>query len=147
MKNCQNCGKPIERDNAHGDYCSIKCRDSYLKKPKGSKPLEANEVLDDSTKSYNYHLSGDLNIELIEKAIETKTVIVLTPRRSHTIKGIPVRFDSNIYRIYIDTGRDIESVLLKEIGHFSFPKTLFQIESSDKIAENVKDLAEAMLKK
>jgi len=67
----------------------------------------------------------DLNIELIQKALETNTEIVLVPRRSHTIKGIPVRYDSDTYRIYMDTGRNIESVLLSEIGLFSFPKELY----------------------
>ena len=136
MKNCQNCGKQIERDNAHGDYCSKKCRELFFKEPKGAKPLEANEkVFGDSTNPLTTEqkqtatIPYDLNVELIQKAIETKTTISLQPRRSHTIKGIPIRCDSNTLRVYVDTGRDIESVLLSEIGHFSFPKTLLQIEN------------------
>jgi hypothetical protein len=125
MKNCKNCGKPLLID-AKLDFCSKNCVDAFKQEPKGAKPLEANEkveikVLKDSTIPY------DLNIELIQKAIETQTTIMLQPRRSHIIRNIPLRYDLNTLRVYVDTGRDIESVLLSEIGHFSFPKTLLQI--------------------
>jgi len=77
--------------------------------------------------------SRDLNIQLIQEALKRGTEIILIPRRSHTIKGIPVRYDPDTYRIYIDTGRNIETVLLGEIGHASFPRELYramQIEES-----------------
>ena len=67
----------------------------------------------------------DTNIELVQKAIETKTEIILIPRRSHTVKGIPIEFDKSTMRIYIDTGKFVESILLSEVGHFAFPKTLY----------------------
>ena len=69
--------------------------------------------------------SRDLNIQLIQEALRTRTEIILIPRRSHTIKGIPVRYDPDTYRIYIDTSRNIETVLLGEIGHASFPRELY----------------------
>ena len=69
--------------------------------------------------------SRDLNIQLIQEALKTRTEIILFPRRSHAIKGIPIRYDTDTYRIYIDTGRNIETVLLREIGHASFPRELY----------------------
>lgn len=75
--------------------------------------------------SHNTRTSRDLNIQLIQEALKTRTEIILIPRRSHTIKGIPVRYDTDTYRIYVDTGRNIETVLLGEIGHASFPRELF----------------------
>jgi len=71
--------------------------------------------------------SRDLNIQLIQEALKRGTEIILIPRRSHTIKGIPVRYDTDTYRIYIDTGRNIETVLLGEIGHASFPRELYRV--------------------
>jgi len=76
--------------------------------------------------SDNNRTSRDLNIQLIQEALKTRTEIILIPRRSHTIKGIPVRYDTDTYRIYVDTGRNIETVLLGEIGHASFPRELYQ---------------------
>jgi hypothetical protein len=70
----------------------------------------------------------DTNIELIQRALETRTEITLTPRRSHTIRGIPLEFDFHTLRVYIDTGRAIESVLISEIGHFSFPRELWNLK-------------------
>jgi hypothetical protein len=76
--------------------------------------------------SDNNRTSRDLNIQLIQEALKTKTEIILIPRRSHTIKGIPVRYDTDTYRIYVDTGRNIETILLGEIGHTSFPRELYR---------------------
>lgn len=67
----------------------------------------------------------DLNIQLILKALKTQTEITLIPRRSHAIKGIPINYDKNTYRVYLDTGTNIETVLLREVGHFVFPRELF----------------------
>jgi hypothetical protein len=67
----------------------------------------------------------DTNVLLIQKAIETKTQIILTPRRSHTIKGIPLSFEQDTLRVYIHTGKNVESVLISEIGSFSFPVELW----------------------
>jgi hypothetical protein len=67
----------------------------------------------------------DTNVLLIKKAIETKTEIMLIPRRSHTIKGIPLSFEENTLRVYVHTGKNVESVLISEIGSFSFPVELW----------------------
>jgi len=72
-------------------------------------------------------LSQDTNVLLIQKAIETKTRIILVPRRSHTIKGIPLSFEENTLRVYVNTGKNIESVLISEIGSFSFPVELWNM--------------------
>ena len=115
VKQCLNCGKPISDDRT---FCDRKCWREYRKK---QGIVEEKEI----------PKSLDLNIELIQKALETKTEIKLVPRRSHTIKGIPVRFDNDTYRIYVDTGRFIESVLLKEIGCFIFPKELCDVTEDE----------------
>lgn len=72
-------------------------------------------------------MSDDKNILLIKKAIETKTRIILVPRRSHTIKGIPLDFNESTLRIYVNTGGNVETILLAEVGHASFPVELWQI--------------------
>ena len=120
-KNCQNCGKPIET----GSFCSEECGKAYHREPKGAKPLDVNNIafLTDKQKEA-ITTSQDFNANLILKAVETKTEITLFPRRSHTIRGIPILYDSNTCRVYVNTGRTIETVLLSEIGHFSFPLTL-----------------------
>jgi len=71
----------------------------------------------------------DRNVELIQKAIETKTEITLIPRRSHTVKGVPLELVLSTLRVYVDTGESVESVLLSEVGHFSFPKKLYDTNS------------------
>jgi hypothetical protein len=72
-------------------------------------------------------MTKDTNILLIQKAIENRTEIILIPRRSHAIKGIPLSFEENTLRIYINTGKDVETVLLSEIGHGSFPVELWNM--------------------
>jgi len=84
----------------------------------------------------DYRTSFDLNILLIQEALKTRTEIILIPRRSHTIKGIPVRYDTDTYRIYIDTGRNIETILLREIGHTSFPRELYRAISKKESTQN-----------
>lgn len=69
----------------------------------------------------------DTNVLLIRKATETKTEIMLIPRRSHTIKGIPLSFEENTLRIWIDTGKNVESVLISEVCFFSFSKELWNM--------------------
>jgi hypothetical protein len=82
-------------------------------------------------------MSEDINIVLIKKAIETKTEIILIPRRSHTVKGIPINFESNILRVWVNTGKSVESVLISEIGHFSFSVELWNLlDSKEKIKSN-----------
>ena len=125
---CHNCGKKIES----GLYCSEICNKLYNREPKGAKPLEAQEERNKPVQLNNQLENSDLNIDLILKAIETKTQITLTPRRTHTVKGIPVRFDADTYRVYVDTGRYVESVLLREIAHYAFPKTLFNDDSQER---------------
>jgi hypothetical protein len=72
-------------------------------------------------------LSQDTNVFLIQKAIETKTKIILTPRRTHTIKGTPINFEENTLRVYVNTGKNVESVLISEVAHFSFPVELWDM--------------------
>lgn len=79
----------------------------------------------------------DINILLMKKAIELKRQIVIIPRRSHTIKGIPINFEEDILRIWVNTGKNIESVLFSEIGHFSFDVELWNMIEQNKI--EVKD--------
>jgi len=74
--------------------------------------------------------SDDENITMIKKAIATRTKIILTPRRSHTIRGIPKKFNDQTLRIYIETDKTIETVLLKEIAHYTFPKELWDSDST-----------------
>ena len=88
----------------------------------------------------------DLNIHLILKALETRTEITLIPRRSHAIKGIPVNYDKNTYRIYLDTGTSIETVLLREVGHFVFPRELFDEINNGEFSFSPKQQAEEINK-
>ena len=72
-------------------------------------------------------MSQDMNILLMKKAIEVQKEVIIIPRRSHTIKGIPINFEDNILRVWINTGKSIESVLYSEIGHFSFSVELWNM--------------------
>ena len=104
-------------ENKH--YCNEECLRKSIDIKKANKKEELTDI----------DISQDLNIHLILKAIETKTEITLIPRRTHTIKGIPLRFDSNTLRVYVNTGKSLDSVLLSEIGHFSFPMSLLQTDN------------------
>lgn len=73
------------------------------------------------------------NLLLIKKAIELKKQVTLIPRRSHAIKGIPVNFEENILRVWVNTGKDIESILLSEISHFSCSVELWDLIEHDNI--------------
>ena len=88
----------------------------------------------------------DFNVALIIKAIETKTEIILYPRRSHTIKGIPFRLDRNTARIYVTNGNTVESILLSEIGHFLFPAKLIDGEVFQTPKEQAEEIAEILRK-
>jgi len=116
-KQCKNCGKDIPDTLT---FCNRECWREYRKK-KGivERDKDGQKIFKDI--SLDTIKSQDFNIELIKKALETETEIILIPRRSYKIKGIPIRLESNTLRIYVNTGRAIESVLLSEIGHFSFP--------------------------
>jgi hypothetical protein len=84
----------------------------------------------------------DTNVELIQRAIETETEITLIPRRSHTLRGVPIQFDHNTLRIHIDTGKEIASILISEIGCFYFPKDLWNLKiksDAEKRAESATD--------
>ena len=120
MNKCRNpeCGKAIpDKQN----YCSEDC----LRRHMEIKQEQKNSVdsLTDKQKEA-MTTSKDFNLNLILKAVETKTEITLHPRRSHTIRGIPILYDSSTCRVYVNNGKTIESILLSEIGHFSFPLTL-----------------------
>jgi hypothetical protein len=119
MNKCKNpeCGKAIA-DNKN--YCNEDCLRRHLEiKKEAKKPLtdEQKEVMT---------TSHDFNLKLILKAVATNTEITLFPRRSHTIRGMPILYDPTTCRIYINTGKTIETVLLSEIGHFSFPSALLE---------------------
>ena len=112
------CNKDLPID-FKGHYCNEECLRKSIDIKKANKKEELTDI----------DISQDLNIHLILKAIETKTEITLIPRRTHTIKGIPLRFDSNTLRVYVNTGKSLDSVLLSEIGHFSFPMSLLQTDN------------------
>jgi hypothetical protein len=130
MNKCKNpeCRKEIDENR---NYCNEDClrRHQAIKKEyiENVKKEEKNSIesLTDKQKEA-ITTSQDFNANLILKAVETKTEITLFPRRSHTIRGIPILYDSSTCRVYVNTGRTIETVLLSEIGHFSFPLTLLQ---------------------
>jgi hypothetical protein len=122
MNKCKNpdCRKAIpDKQN----YCSEDCLRRHMEIKKEQK--NSIDSLTDKQKEA-MTTSQDFNANLILKAVETKTEITLFPRRSHTIRGIPILYDSSTCRVYVNTGRTIETVLLSEIGHFSFPLTLLQ---------------------
>jgi len=122
MNKCKNpeCGKAIpDKQN----YCSEECLKRHIEIKKEQK--NSVDSLTDKQKEV-MTTSQDFNANLIRKAVETKTEITLFPRRSHTIRGIPILYDSNTCRVYVNSGKTIESILLSEIGHFSFPLTLLQ---------------------
>jgi hypothetical protein len=89
----------------------------------------------------------DTNVELVQRALETSTEIILYPRRSHTIKGIPVEFDYETLRIYINTGKNVESVLLSEIGHFTFPVELWNLKIKSDAEERAESATQYMKRK
>lgn len=138
QKYCKECGKPIPSSLT---FCSSACikeyraKKQYIDTVKNEESViddkfrkacpQSTEILEKQEQKQTEITSRDLDIELVLKALKTKTEIRLLPRRSHTIKGIPIRFDSNTLRVFIDNGQDIESVLLSEIGHFIFPRELY----------------------
>jgi len=135
--NCQNCGKPTEG----GKFCSPACGELFFRKPEGPKPLmvkqdndfkkalpvSAKILKEEEENKFKKITDGELNIRLIQLALKEKMEISVTPKRTHVVKGIPIRFDNNTYRIYIETERAIESVLLSSISHYIFSKKLFNL--------------------
>ena len=107
---CGNCGKSIPSNQK---FCNEECLREYFKKKKD--------------KEFERIKDGDLNIHLIQLALKEKIEISVTPKRTHTVKGIPIRFDNDTYRIYIETEKAIESVLLSSVSHYVFPKKLFNL--------------------
>ena len=89
----------------------------------------------------------DTDLELVQRAVETKTEIILHPRRSHTIKGVPVEFDYQTLRVFIDTGKNVESVLLSEIGHFIFPKELWNLKLNSESKQKTESATDYMKRK
>jgi len=89
-KQCKNCGKDIPDTLT---FCNRECWREYRKK-KGivERDKDGQKIFKDI--SLDTIKSQDFNIELIKKALETKTEIILIPRRSYKIKGIPVRLES-----------------------------------------------------
>ena len=98
MKNCQNCGKPIEI----GMFCSKECKYAYDKEPKGAKPLEVNEIIQESKNNRDnyagaFWIKGEgmnrrfHNIEIMEGLIKsglTYQEIVRSARKNFTAKII-----------------------------------------------------------
>lgn len=115
---CGNCGKTIPENKK---FCDEKCLREHLNKKK----KKTSNVFENGGKEFN--------IKLIKKAIEKKVIISVRPRRTHIVKGIPIGFNDTINRVWIDTGSQIESILLGEIGHYEFPKDLVMelIKESD----------------
>jgi hypothetical protein len=68
---------------------------------------------------------ADMNLKMILVAIENRIRISVVPRRTHTVAGIPILFESDTKRLYIETQSKVESVLLGEVAHFMFPKSLY----------------------
>lgn len=85
---------------------------------------------------------NDTTIEMIQRAIETNAEITLVPRRMHTLRGIPVDFDYTVLRLYLDTGKEIISILLGDVGCFIFPRELWNLKiksDAEKRAESATD--------
>lgn len=84
----------------------------------------------------------------MKKAIEIKKEVIIIPRRSHTIKGIPINFEDDILRVWINTGKNIESVLYSEIGHFSFSVELWNlIDRNNKVINKNKKIKKGIIDK
>ena len=68
----------------------------------------------------------DMNLRMILVAIARKKRIQVIPRRTHGITGIPVLLERDTRRLYIESEGKVQSILLSEIAHFTFPSSLFK---------------------
>jgi hypothetical protein len=109
-----------------------------------STELRINKTTDNSTKPEIRNGRNDTTIEMIQRAIETNAEITLVPRRMHTLRGIPVDFDYPVLRLYLDTGKEIVSILLGDVGCFIFPRELWNLKIKSDAEKNSESPTEYM---
>lgn len=110
MKNCKNCGKPIET----GIFCNPKCEQAYYKEPVGAKPLEVNEQNMELKENKETPLTAyKIELEMLKESINCHVELQMS--RGSPIRGIIKGFDLQYGKIAVeqDLGEETRITIVK----------------------------------